>query len=309
MPLVDPELFTAGVTPGGLYNRRQIRLLLCLLALRLSEPLTLRQAEQCFMEEGLANYFEFRAALEELLQEGQLTAARENGEAALRLPAELRAGVEDLAREIPKQAMDRALHRAAQIQEAERRERDNQISVYPLQAGGYLMTFRQGSGSEMLMSVTLYQADRAQVERTRQAFLEAPGKLYAAVLGAFAEEEKPAKLPANAGALGEDYAARFLESRDCRILERNYRIRQGEIDLIAEAGEYLLFVEVKTRKAGAYICGEEAVDAYKQGRLRTAAEHYLSEHGGAGQPRFDVLCVEIQGQVCKQIRWLKDAFH
>ncbi len=184
MPITDPDFLTAGVAPGGLYNREQIRLLLCWLALRLPEPLSVQQAEQCFMEEGLANYFEFRAGLEALLADGQLEAERAQGVTRLRLPAQFRHAVEDLAGELPRQVRDRALLRAEQIQEQERRERDNQISVYPLRDGGFLMTFRQGSGSDTLMSVTIYLADRAQVELVRERFLRNPGRLYEAVLGA-----------------------------------------------------------------------------------------------------------------------------
>ncbi|MDR3313560.1 MAG: DUF4364 family protein [Oscillospiraceae bacterium] len=184
MPLIDPDFLTAGVAPGGLYNREQIRLLLCWLALRLPAPLTVQQAEQCFMEEKLANYFEFRAGLEGLLASGQLEAERAAGATLLRLPDRYHHAVEELVRELPRQACDRALLRAEQIQEQERLERDNQISVYPLRGGGFLMTFRQGSGSDTLMSVTVYLADREQVERVRARFLENPGRLYEAVLGA-----------------------------------------------------------------------------------------------------------------------------
>ena len=180
----DPNFLTAGVAPGGLYSREQIRLLLCWLALRLPEPLTAQQAERCFMEESLANYFEFYAALESLLVEGRLEAERAEGAMRLRLPEQYHHAVEELSKELPRLAQDRALLRTEQIQEQERRERDNMISVYPLKDGGFLMTFRQGSGSDTLMSVTVYLADRAQVERVRERFLREPGRLYEAVIGA-----------------------------------------------------------------------------------------------------------------------------
>lgn len=183
MPTPDPNFLTAGVAPGGLYSREQIRLLLCWLALRLPEPLTAQQAERCFMEEGLANYFEFYAALDSLLAEGRLEAGRADGATQLRIPGPYRRAVEELALELPRQARARALFRAEQIQERERRERDNLISVYPLKDGGFLMTFRQGSGSDTLMSVTVYLADREQVERVRGRFLREPGRLYEAVIG------------------------------------------------------------------------------------------------------------------------------
>jgi putative endonuclease len=110
------------------------------------------------------------------------------------------------------------------------------------------------------------------------------------------------------GKLGEWLAATYLERKGFHVHTRNYRVRQGEIDLIAEDATYLLFVEVKARKAGAWLQGEEAVDAHKQARLLAAAEHYLSQSQCEKQPRFDVICLELQGEKCTALRWHKNAF-
>ena len=71
----DDGFLSAGVPPGGLHSREEIRLLLCYLAGRLAQPLTAALAEQVFAGEGLANYFEYTAALHALLEAGQLTMA------------------------------------------------------------------------------------------------------------------------------------------------------------------------------------------------------------------------------------------
>ena len=91
------------------------------------------------------------------------------------------------------------------------------------------------------------------------------------------------------GQWGEDRAARFLRLRGWRILERNYRCRQGEIDLIAARGGVLAFVEVKLRKGAAFAEAREFVTRAKQERIRTAAALYLAEHDSELQPRFDVI--------------------
>jgi len=162
----DDSFLSAGVTPGGLYSREEIRLLLCWLAGNLAQPLTDGLAEQVFAGEGLANYFEYTAALHELLKAGRLAMSRESGEAVLRLD--------------PKYA-----HAAEQLQAQSRRERENGITVYPAEGGGCYMTFRQGQGSDMLMSVTLYAPDRDTAEAMRAKFLENPGRVYSAVIEAF----------------------------------------------------------------------------------------------------------------------------
>lgn len=90
------------------------------------------------------------------------------------------------------------------------------------------------------------------------------------------------------GRWGEDRMAEWLQERGWRIAARNFRCRMGEIDLIAENGRYLAFVEVKLRKDGRYGAACEAVTLSKQRRLRAAAEYYLISHPTALQPRFDV---------------------
>ena len=115
----------------------------------------------------------------------------------------------------------------------------------------------------------------------------------------------------NLGAWGEEQATKYLKKQGCRILERNFSCRFGEIDLIAADRQYLRFVEVKLRKSDAFARAAEFVDWRKQSRLRTAAELWLSQHETELQPRFDV--VEIyapQGVETKKpiINYLEDAF-
>jgi len=111
------------------------------------------------------------------------------------------------------------------------------------------------------------------------------------------------------GDAGEDFAAAHLESHGFRVVARNFRTRMGEIDVIARDARYLVFVEVKARKAGSMVPAEEAVDYHKQRRLRAAAEYYLAGHPNELQPRFDVMCVELgPGGQYKLSNWIENAF-
>lgn len=96
-----------------------------------------------------------------------------------------------------------------------------------------------------------------------------------------------------AGTRGELLAAEYLKGQGYRVLEHNFRCRTGEIDLIAEEGEYLCFVEVKYR-AGT-MCGlpTDAVTRQKQNKILRTAEYYLLTHGYAMDTscRFDVVAV------------------
>ena len=91
------------------------------------------------------------------------------------------------------------------------------------------------------------------------------------------------------GHWGESLAAEYLQKKRYRIIGANYRCRMGEIDLIAEKGKYLVFVEVKLRRSSAFAEAREFVDRHKQERILTAASLYLSQHETDKQPRFDVI--------------------
>lgn len=90
------------------------------------------------------------------------------------------------------------------------------------------------------------------------------------------------------GDWGEALVEKYLSERGCRIVEREWRCRFGEIDLIAEQEGALLFVEVKLRTNLRYGMPRESVTTKKQEKLRSAALLYLSMHGLDAPARFDV---------------------
>ncbi len=113
------------------------------------------------------------------------------------------------------------------------------------------------------------------------------------------------------GSWGEALAAEYLRKKRYKLLDANYRCKYGEIDLIVCDRKYLVFVEVKLRKSAKFARAAEFVDVYKQNRLRTTAQMYLSCNPTHLQPRFDV--VEIYAPegirtTCPEIYHLEDAF-
>jgi len=96
------------------------------------------------------------------------------------------------------------------------------------------------------------------------------------------------------GRTGERLAAEALARRGYRILERNFRCCYGEIDLVAEDGHELVFVEVKTRRGTAFGRPEEAVTLRKQRKLVEIAAYYLDLHACADRAwRIDVVAVQL----------------
>ena len=107
------------------------------------------------------------------------------------------------------------------------------------------------------------------------------------------------------GEAAESLAADFLRRRGFTILERNYRCRFGEIDLVARGGELLVFVEVRGRRSEAFGGAAGSITAAKRRRLVAAARHYLATHRVDRACRFDVVLVR---GVEQQVEWLPDAF-
>ena len=110
------------------------------------------------------------------------------------------------------------------------------------------------------------------------------------------------------GIKGEDLATKFLKRKGYRILSRNYKTPLGEIDIIAEDGETLVFVEVKTRTDNSYGLPFEAVNHKKQEKLRKIALYYLKNRLRKDVPsRFDVLSIQAGGGK-SEIEHIIDAF-
>lgn len=111
------------------------------------------------------------------------------------------------------------------------------------------------------------------------------------------------------GRAGEEAAALFLEARGYRVIARNVRFRAGELDLVAEEGGALVFVEVKTRTGLAFGTAAEAVTPQKQRQVARLAALYLSLRGGEDRPcRFDVVTVEPDGTGGWACQVIRDAF-
>lgn len=105
-----------------------------------------------------------------------------------------------------------------------------------------------------------------------------------------------ARTPAQvAGGTAEDQAAAFLQRQGYAIVERNYRCRLGEIDLVASDGEGYVFVEVRMRNGAAFGTALESITPHKKKRLIAAAKYYLMELGREPYCRFDVIAIDEGG--------------
>jgi putative endonuclease len=107
------------------------------------------------------------------------------------------------------------------------------------------------------------------------------------------------------GAAAEQLAADYLQRAGLSLIERNFRVRGGEIDLICRDGKTTVFVEVRLRSRGDFGGAAASITTAKQARLILAARHWLLRHGET-PCRFD--CVLLDGLEPKNIEWLRNAF-
>ncbi len=111
------------------------------------------------------------------------------------------------------------------------------------------------------------------------------------------------------GERGEALAWNFLRKRGYELLEKNFRTRFGEMDVIAKKDDSIVFIEVKTRRNERFGIPAEAVDWRKRQKLTRVAQAYLQAHGLENQAaRFDVLSVTWDGTTEPAFFLLEDAF-
>ena len=110
------------------------------------------------------------------------------------------------------------------------------------------------------------------------------------------------------GTEGEEIAVRYLLQEGYQIIRRNYRTSLGEIDIIAQEGETLVFVEVKTRRGDAFGSPQSAVDLKKQSKITRVALIYIEQKKLTNTPcRFDVVAVK-KYSTRVQIELIRNAF-
>ena len=114
----------------------------------------------------------------------------------------------------------------------------------------------------------------------------------------------------NVAKIGESLAVAHFKARECEILERNYRARRGEIDLIVRDGQFIVFVEVKTRRSRKFGLPQAAVTRQKQRQISKIAVVYLQREKLWDAPcRFDVIGIHLSYHAeLLQLEHIENAF-
>lgn len=171
---MEHDAFTSGVEPGGLLNSREIRVLVCYMLNSVDEPMDRQSIVEIVFSEGIANFFETEAAIEELINLGNLT---EDDEGFLELTPIGKDASEMLVSRLPFTIRTRAVEAAVKLMTRKRRARDTQVEFEQLD-NGVAVTCSIDRTEHPMMSFTLLVADLQQAELIRERFLDDPVTIY-----------------------------------------------------------------------------------------------------------------------------------
>ncbi len=182
------DAFTGGVDPGGLWNKNDIRILLCYILSSVDGPLSQDSISQIVQGEALANYFEVRDALDSLLKQGNA----EERDGLYTVTESGREIAASLDVTLPLSVRDKALKAAMRLMAEARARRENRVDVEKTDRG-FQVTCHISGGDLDLMSISLFVPDRGQAELVERNFYQDPEGVYKLLLSSFTGDTAYAK--------------------------------------------------------------------------------------------------------------------
>ena len=172
------DAFSAGVEPGGLWHKNDIRILLCYILSSVPGPLARQDLTQIIQEKGLANYFEVEDALASLVAQGNV---KQDGEGCFTVTPAGKEIADSLDATLPLSVRDKALEAAFTLLAQAKAQRENRVDLTKTKRG-YQITCHISDGEMDLMAISLYVPDKAQAKMVRERFYRDPEGVYKLVL-------------------------------------------------------------------------------------------------------------------------------
>ena len=172
------DAFSAGVEPGGLWHKNDIRILLCYILASVNAPLSRQDLTRIIQEKGLANYFEVEDALASLLTQGNIAQDQEGRCTVTPAGREI---ADSLDATLPLSVRDKALEAAFTLLAQAKAQRENRVDLTKTKRG-YQITCHISDGEMDLMAISLYVPDKAQAKMVREWFYRDPEGVYKLVL-------------------------------------------------------------------------------------------------------------------------------
>ena len=172
------DAFSAGVEPGGLWNKNDIRILLCYILASVNAPLARQDLTRIIQEKGLANYFEAEDALASLVAQGNVA---QEPDGCYTVTAAGREIAHSLDATLHLSVRDKALKAAFTLLAHAKAQRENRVDLRETEQG-LQVTCHVSGGDTDLMTLSLYVPDKAQAEMVRECFFQDPEGLYQLVM-------------------------------------------------------------------------------------------------------------------------------
>lgn len=170
------DAFSQGVEPGGLRSKTHIKLLVNYLVANIREPINSNVIIEALQIHGLANYFEVTQAVDDLIENGNLSEA----DGMLYITPKGVVSLGELSEELPNTVKETALADAMKLILLEKRESENTVDIKKTE-NGYFVTFRVMHKDLPLMELTVYAADLEQAEQLKSNFLRDPAHVYSTI--------------------------------------------------------------------------------------------------------------------------------
>ncbi len=174
------DAFTAGIDPGGLRTKNDIRLLICYILEKVATPLSGDDLASVLQEQSLANYFEIIDAISALIEKGNLTA---DSDGFYHITETGRQITKTLDTMLPLSVRDKAMAAAVNMLARTRNERENKVEIHQSEKG-YQVVCHISGGDVDFMELSIYVPDEKQAKLVKANFHRNPAKIYETVLNA-----------------------------------------------------------------------------------------------------------------------------
>lgn len=175
---MELDAFTGGVTPDGLKNKNDIRILICYLLKGVKEPISREAIVNMCFEHGFANYFETIEALTDLIECGSII-KNENDEVIIGEGGIIAA--DTLYSKLPITVRERAMSAALKLIARKKIERENEVTIQK-RDNGYYVECRTKDGDGSMMCIGLATSDEEQARTIRDRFLDNPSRIYTGLI-------------------------------------------------------------------------------------------------------------------------------
>jgi hypothetical protein len=176
------DTFGEGVSPGGLTDADEIKILICYLLKSIARPLSFDNLNMILQHDGLCNYFEFAGALRELLISGHVDLIKQDREELYKTTPLGKETAAMFERRLPASIREKAVNTAIRLLAQIKRESENRIEIAENPSGGFYVTCSVLDRDEALMTVKLLVGDRAQAQAAGRRFQQNPEIVYKGML-------------------------------------------------------------------------------------------------------------------------------